>query len=245
MIILKQINIGGEVYIGYEKISDVCRFVHLEGVETRYLVTIQGNVYNSETMHKLVPATMPNGYQKVLIYYKPGKRKQVSVHRLVAKAFIPNPDNLPQVNHIDGDKKNNNVDNLEWVTGSENIQHAFDTGLKHGAKGQYCSFAKTTDDNVRRICEELVKNELTPPQIAKKYNVYRKTVLLILYRKQWTHISKDYDFSKYDKVRKIDKKVLEYIIKLCTETDLNGVEIARKTNISPSYACILIKKYRK
>ena len=196
-------------------------------------------------MHKLIPATIANGYQKVLIYYKPGKRKQVSIHRLVACAFIPNPNNLPQVNHIDGNKKNNNIDNLEWVTSSENVKHAFDTGLKHAAKGQYCSFAKTTDDNIRRVCEELVKNELTPPQIAKKYNIYRKTVLLILYRKQWTHISKDYDFSNYNKVRKVDRSILEYAIKLSEDTKLNSVEIAQKTGISPSYAHILIKKYRK
>ena len=243
--ILDQINIGGEVYIGYERISDVCRFVYLNGIETRYIVTIQGNVYNSENMHKLMPATMPNGYQKVLIYYNSGKRKQVSIHRLVANAFIPNPNNLPQVNHIDGNKKNNNIDNLEWVTGSENIKHAFNTGLKHAAKGQDCTFAKTTDENVRRICEELVENELTPPQIAKKYSVYRKTVILILQRKQWIHVSKDYDFSHYDKLRKINPDVLSYAIKLAKETDLPGMEISQKTGISYSYAHILIKKHRK
>jgi len=55
--------------------------------------------------------------------------KDYKVHRLVAKTFIPNPDNLPQVNHKDGNKKNNHVDNLEWISRSGNIRHAYDNGL--------------------------------------------------------------------------------------------------------------------
>ena len=58
------------------------------------------------------------------------KRKSAGIHRLVAKAFIPNPNNLPEVNHEDGDKTNNNVENLKWVTRSENEQHSLKNGLR-------------------------------------------------------------------------------------------------------------------
>ncbi len=62
------------------------------------------------------------------------KRKICKVHRLVALAFIPNPDNKPQVNHKDGNKTNNHINNLEWVTHQENVQHAWDTGLFEGKR---------------------------------------------------------------------------------------------------------------
>ena len=66
---------------------------------------------------------------RVVTLCKDGKSKTFLIHRLVAVAFIPNPENKPQVNHIDGNPCNNNLSNLEWVTGSENMQHAIRTGL--------------------------------------------------------------------------------------------------------------------
>lgn len=74
------------------------------------------------------PSTGKDGYQYINLLHK-GKQKRCAVHRLVAIAFIPNPNNKPEVNHIDAIKNNNCVNNLEWVTGQENNQHATISGL--------------------------------------------------------------------------------------------------------------------
>ena len=78
------------------------------------------------TFLKLYPNK--NGYMQVNIY-NDSKSKTLLIHRLVASAFIPNPSKLPEVNHKDGNKLNNNVSNLEWCTRSQNIKHGIDTGL--------------------------------------------------------------------------------------------------------------------
>jgi hypothetical protein len=82
-----------------------------------------------------------------------GKSKMKTVHRLVAEAFIPNPLNLPEVNHKDGDKQNNRVENLEWCSHGENVKHAFNLGLNKSIKGSLNSNAKLTDDQVKFIRE--------------------------------------------------------------------------------------------
>lgn len=82
----------------------------------------------------LKPTLDCNGYCRVTITFSDHRQKTFSVHRLVAKTFIPNPENKPQINHKDGVKTNNSVDNLEWVTVQENIVHAVKTGLNKGSK---------------------------------------------------------------------------------------------------------------
>lgn len=89
-----------------------------------YLVTLDGRVFSLHSMRFLTPIVKDN-----YIYYKIGS-KSYRAHRLVALTYIPNPDNKAEVNHIDGNKANNMLCNLEWATRSENIQHACDTGLR-------------------------------------------------------------------------------------------------------------------
>ncbi|QIW89817.1 HNH endonuclease [Bacillus phage Izhevsk] len=75
------------------------------------------------------PSDEKGGYKKVRLKDS-SKVKNYRVHRLIALAFLPNPNNLPEVNHKDGNKNNNSVENLEWSSRSDNVQHAFDNGLK-------------------------------------------------------------------------------------------------------------------
>ena len=93
-----------------------------------YSISSEGRVRNDETNKMKSMDVTSDGYHKVDLYSN-GKRTSVRVHRLVAEAFIQNPNKLPQINHIDGNKENNNVKNLEWVNNSQNMIHAYRTGL--------------------------------------------------------------------------------------------------------------------
>lgn len=100
----------------------------ISGFEQFYAVSNTGRVQNINTGRDLKPFVNDNGYGSVKLFNGKSKR-EAKVHRLVAEAFIPNPENKPQVNHIDRNKLNNNVSNLEWVTNKENFDHAVRTGL--------------------------------------------------------------------------------------------------------------------
>lgn len=102
----------------------------IEGYEGLYEVSTAGAVRNlKRNGYTLKALTVTHGYKAVALH-KEGKRKMMLIHRLVAAAFIPNPENKPQVNHINGIKTDNRAENLEWATSQENLQHAMETGLK-------------------------------------------------------------------------------------------------------------------
>ena len=113
-----------------------------------YQISNNGDVVNITTGRKLKPIRESTGYSHVTLCDN-GQQYQTSIHRLVAQEFIANPDNKPMVNHIDGDKSNNHVGNLEWCTPSENMQHAYRTGLQKPIASQIrSSLAKSAE--VRR-----------------------------------------------------------------------------------------------
>lgn len=114
----------------------------------KYIISNYGRVKNKKLDRELKGTLDKDGYCKVGLRIK-NKRIYRFVHRLVAIEFIPNIGNKPQVNHIDGNKSNNNVDNLEWVTTQENIIHAYQNGLKVGQCGnQNIETLIELDDNI-------------------------------------------------------------------------------------------------
>lgn len=99
------------------------QYKDIKGYEGKYQITSWGRVFDVDKQRFRTLETHNKGYLRVDLFDKNGKRKHHKVHRLVAEAFIPNPDNKPQVNHIDGNNQNNSITNLEWVTDAENKEH--------------------------------------------------------------------------------------------------------------------------
>lgn len=112
-------------------------------------------------------------------------KQRYLLHRLIAIAFIPNPLNLSTVNHINGIKSDNRVENLEWASYSENNQHAYDSGLK---KYNHETTAKLSSENVKALKEEIRKGARTI-DMARKYGVDRRSIVDIKYGRSWKHIS--------------------------------------------------------
>lgn len=114
-----------------------------------------------------------------------GKIGHKLVHRLVAIAFIPNPDNLEFVNHKDGDKHNNHVSNLEWCTRQYNEKHAFSTGLKNST-GSSNTMSKLIEENIIEIRQN--KLGLNTKQFSEKFNVNPATINRIKQGVIWKHV---------------------------------------------------------
>lgn len=127
-----------------------------------------------------------NGYKRVKLS-KDGKSKLITLHRIVAMSFVDNPLNKNEVNHIDGNKNNNIPSNLEWVTRSENVQHAFNKKLKLAIKGEVNNNAKLTESDVKEI-RELRKEGLTLRSIADKYKITAANVSEIVNYKTWKEV---------------------------------------------------------
>jgi hypothetical protein len=128
------------------------------------------------------------GYIQVQLW-KNGKSIDKSLHRLVAEAFIPNPQNKPEVNHKDGDKQNNSVDNLEWSSSKENIEHAVNNGLRktNGENNGRAILTKEDVEYIRKIYKFRDK-EFGGKALAEKFGVGQTTISHIIKNESWKDV---------------------------------------------------------
>ena len=108
-----------------------------------YIITDVSQVFNVKRK-KLIKLQLDKDGYLVVQLWKNSKAKKFKMHRLVAMAFIPNPENKPQVNHINGIKYDNSIENLEWVTQSENMLHAYKTNLRNNKNNKNVKIKSTT-----------------------------------------------------------------------------------------------------
>jgi len=145
-----------------------------------YMVSEDGQIYSLKTNKILKQSKNRTGYFKLNLW----NSRQITVfpHRLVGKAFIDNPNNYPQINHLDGVKTNNKVSNLEWCTHKMNLQHAAAIGLiRRGEENGQSKLLEKDIINIRN-------SEKTATELAKQYNVHRRTIGFVLKRETWNHI---------------------------------------------------------
>lgn len=128
-----------------------------------------------------------DGYS-IITMFKDQKRADRKVHRLVAIAFLINPENKPQVNHKDGNKDNNCVSNLEWNTAKENVIHSYSNNLKFGKKGQSHPRAVFKNSDILLIRKMRDEDGLTHDKIANFFNVNRVTITHVLNGQSYTNV---------------------------------------------------------
>ena len=139
---------------------------------------------------ELKPKTKKNGYKELYLSISKNKAKSFYVHRLIAQTFIGSIPDGHNVNHIDGDKANNNVSNLEIITYSENSKHAYKHGLikLNPQKGSEKSNSKTNEKEVLQIRTEHAKHRSLKKLISKYKHLSKGAITKIIYRETWKHV---------------------------------------------------------
>ena len=157
----------------------------LPEIKDYYTVNDKGEFFSDNSGKMKTRNRAGTEYQIINFMMIDGKKRTFRAHRLVLMAFNPvkNMDKL-EVNHIDGNKKNNNLSNLEWCTGSENQRHAFKIGLQKARKGESSNFSKLKEKDIDLIFK-LRREGKTQQQIADIVNCSRSNISYILNKKTW------------------------------------------------------------
>lgn len=182
----------------------------VEGYDGRYWISNLGRVksYANKAPIILKSTINKHGYEKLELSSN-GITKSVLTHRLVACAFIPNPNNKPTVNHKNGIKNDNRLVNLEWATYEEQYRHSDNLGLRNiKGSGHYKSTLEEKD--VLEIRNRLAKGE-TQLSISKIFNVSRSTIRNIKLGYTWSYLNSDHNFDIKTRSKKLSDSQIESI----------------------------------
>lgn len=171
---------------GYNGLYEISNLGRVKGIRKSYLGRWGAQVALSEKILKCKQES--NGYWRIGLLDENRVRVFHLIHRLVAIAFIPNPDNLPEVNHKYGDKSDNRAATLEWITTSQNVRHSYDVLGKQGPKGEKQGRSKLKEDNVLTIRDLYKTGNYSFADLGDQFNVTRSNIRAIVIHKSWTHI---------------------------------------------------------
>ena len=158
-----------------------------------YMVSNKGRIFSLKSMTFMEGTHNHSGYVRIKLRDSNNKQHIKPKHRIVAESFCKNDENKPFVNHIDGNKDNNDPKNLEWVTAKENTHHAIETGLIYTV-GEKSHFASINEEIAHEICKLIEAKTMTLKEIANHLNVGYDCVKKIKSGKSWKHVSIQYNF---------------------------------------------------
>jgi len=180
--IWKKVDVGG-FYDGLYEISNFGRWKILP----RIVNTGDKGSFKRGLRERIITGHVSHGY-RVVGMKRDGVRKLVGLHRMVAIAFLPNPNNLPVVNHINAVRHDNRVENLEWCTSKENMLHAIKMGRMNYAKGERQRSAKLTEDKVRAMRKLYESGDYSTYDLSKVFDIDSRHCGRIVKYESWVHV---------------------------------------------------------
>lgn len=218
------------------------KYYKIKGFED-YYINKKGQIFSCLANKELKYDKSSRGYCRVkLMDRRLGRFVNLAVHRLVAIQFIPNPRNLPEVNHKDGNHSNNSIYNLEWCTAEYNRRHAYDNNLYRTEEDS--PSAKLTKEQVIQIYKDWETCK-TKTVLAKKYNVSDALIGEIIRGVRWSKTYKEYygrpSEYKKPKRKKLSLDTIKHILYLYYVNNMNIIEIEKKTGVTNGYISKIIR----
>ena len=227
--------------------------IYLNNMESDYQISNDGQVKNKTTGNIRKPHLTSNGYLHIILYQH-GEKYSFLIHQLVANYFLINddPEHKTQIDHIDGNKQNNNCLNLEWVTPKENKRRSIELGLcnpHHGHQvcGSKSGVSKYTEKDAHSVCK-LLESGLSNKKISDRLNVSSEFVRSIKRKQAWVHISDNYKIPDSEKRIYYSKEIRDNIKRLIDDGKSNydiavSIGLTDPNGYGKSYVSTIRRRY--